>query len=137
MSTIFTKKVWVDARRHQNRKDHFGPQHIFSEVSALLDVTHCPKLQPCAISRKTNDATLRKWLKLNFRPNLGPPFFFFFSWVLNLLVLRQCSKLSTFVISRKTKEPNLKKWQNLVLGLILVHFNQIWTPQIFCRFYLY
>ena len=29
--------------------------------SALLDVRHCPKLQSCAISRKTNDATLRKW----------------------------------------------------------------------------
>ena len=39
-------------------KDHqsqFGPQNIFLEVSAPLDVRHCPKLQCCAISRKTND----------------------------------------------------------------------------------
>ena len=33
---------------------------IFFEVSALLDVRHCPKLQSCAISRKTNDVNLRK-----------------------------------------------------------------------------
>ena len=32
----------------------------FLEASALLDVIHCPKLQSCAISRKTNDTTLRK-----------------------------------------------------------------------------
>ena len=32
------------------------------EVSALLDVRHCANLQSCAISRKTNDATL-KWQK--------------------------------------------------------------------------
>ena len=35
-----------------------GPNlgHIsFLEASALLDVRHCPKLQSCAISRKTND----------------------------------------------------------------------------------
>ena len=32
----------------------------FLEVSALLDVGYCPKLQSCAISRKTNHPTLRK-----------------------------------------------------------------------------
>ena len=32
----------------------------FFEVSALLDVSNCPKLQSYAISRKTNDAHLRK-----------------------------------------------------------------------------
>ena len=32
----------------------------FSQVSALLDVTHCPNLQSCVTSWKTNDATLRK-----------------------------------------------------------------------------
>ena len=31
----------------------------FLEISAL-HVTHCPKLLSCAISRKTNDANLRK-----------------------------------------------------------------------------
>ena len=35
--------------------------HFFSEVSALLDVRHCPKLQSCAVSRKSNDVTLKKW----------------------------------------------------------------------------
>ena len=34
---------------------------IFFEASALLDVRHFTKLQFCAISRKTSDATLRKW----------------------------------------------------------------------------
>ena len=32
----------------------------FLEVLALPDVRHCPKLQSCTISTKTNDATLRK-----------------------------------------------------------------------------
>ena len=32
----------------------------FLEVSDLLDVRHCPKLQSCAISHKYNDATSRK-----------------------------------------------------------------------------
>ena len=32
----------------------------FLEVLALLDARHYPKLQSCAISRKTSDATLRK-----------------------------------------------------------------------------
>ena len=36
---------------------------FFFEVSALLDVRYCPKLQYCAISRKNNDETLRKWQK--------------------------------------------------------------------------
>ena len=37
---------------------------FFLTVSALLDVKHCPKLQSCAISRKTKDAALRKRQKL-------------------------------------------------------------------------
>ena len=36
---------------------------IFFEISALLYVRYCSKLQSCAISRKTNYATLRKWQK--------------------------------------------------------------------------
>ena len=36
---------------------------IFSKVSAVPDVRHCPKLQFCATSRKTNDATFRKLQK--------------------------------------------------------------------------
>ena len=38
---------------------------FFLEVSALLDVRYCPKLQSRAISRKTNNANLRKWQKPN------------------------------------------------------------------------
>ena len=37
---------------------------FFLTVSALLDAKHCPKLQSCAISRKTKDAALRKRQKL-------------------------------------------------------------------------
>ena len=36
---------------------------FFFEASALLDVRYYPKLQSCALSRKTNDANLRKWQK--------------------------------------------------------------------------
>ena len=46
---------------------------IFFKVSALLDVRHCPKLKSCVISRKTNDATLRKWQKPSFRTQFGAP----------------------------------------------------------------
>ena len=52
-------------------KSHFGPDlsllgpnlghRFFFEISALVDVRHCPKLQSCAISRKTNDTNLREW----------------------------------------------------------------------------
>ena len=33
------------------------------EVSAPLDVRHCPKLQSCAILKETYDATFLKWQK--------------------------------------------------------------------------
>ena len=36
---------------------------VFLKRSALLDVFHCPKLQSCAISKKTKDTNLRKWRK--------------------------------------------------------------------------
>ena len=50
------------------RRDLLGPvrpvgHKTFLEVSALLDLRHCPKLQSCTISRKTNDVNLRKWQK--------------------------------------------------------------------------
>ena len=35
----------------------WATQKILWEVSALLDVRYCPKLQSCAILKKTNDAT--------------------------------------------------------------------------------
>ena len=39
-----------------------GP-NVCHEISVLLDVRNFPKQQSCAISRKTNDAILRKWRK--------------------------------------------------------------------------
>ena len=71
---------------------------------------HCPKLQSCAISKKTNDANLRKWRKHNFRPNFGPfgtnlnPPPKFLLWVLPVLVVRNYSKLSSYATSRKTNQ---------------------------------
>ena len=49
-------------------RSQFGPQFfflffLFFEVSFLLDVRHCPKLQSCVISRKVNDTIMRKWRK--------------------------------------------------------------------------
>ena len=54
-----------------SNNDNFYIEAIFinadysknKHVSALLDGRHCTKLQSCAISKKTNDATLRKWQK--------------------------------------------------------------------------
>ena len=45
---------------------------FFREVPLPLDVRHCPKLQSCAILRKTNDATLRNTKNPNFGPIWGP-----------------------------------------------------------------
>ena len=44
-------------------RPQFWRKIFFLEVSALLAVRHCPKLQSWAISGKTNDETLRKWQK--------------------------------------------------------------------------
>ena len=76
-------------KRKNTGKPHFGPDlgmlgpnlghKYFLKVSALLVGGPCPKLQSCAISRKTNNANLRKWQKTNFRPNFGPFNFFFVS----------------------------------------------------------
>ena len=117
-------------------RPQFGPQISFLEVPALLDVRHCPKLQSCAMSRKTYDATLKTGKKPNLGPNLGPPKSF--SWVLPLLNVRQCSKLSPYAMSKKTNEPNLKKRQKLNFG---PHFGsflpKFGPPNFFCRFYLF
>ena len=74
------KHVWLDARQHQNRKDDFGTylgllspnfshKTFFGDFSST-NVRHCPKLQFCAISRKTNAANLRKWQKPQFRAQI-------------------------------------------------------------------
>ena len=37
-----------------------------------LPLRHCPKLQSCAITRKTNDKNLKKWQRTYFRaPNIS------------------------------------------------------------------
>ena len=53
--------IWTKKYKYLKKKQASLSGHL--EVSALLDVRHCPKLQSCAISRKTNDATLSKWEK--------------------------------------------------------------------------
>ena len=70
------------------------------EVSAILDVRHCPKLKSCAISRKTNDTNLRKVKNLSFVPNFGLPDF-----------TRPCCKLSSYAIFRKIIKPNFRRWR--------------------------
>ena len=80
--------------------------NVFLEVPALLDVRHCPKLQSCIISRKDNDATLRKWQRTKFGPDFGP--FDPNSFPKNIFVfftstnVRHCRKLSSYSILRKT-----------------------------------
>ena len=52
-----------DIRIEKIISDPISATKLFLEVPALVVVRHCPKLQSCAISRKSNDATLRKWQK--------------------------------------------------------------------------
>ena len=39
---------------------NLGHKKLFMEVSALLDVRHCPKLRFCKVSKKITNATMRK-----------------------------------------------------------------------------
>ena len=80
---------------------------VFLEDSAPLHIRHCPKLQHCAISRKTNDANLRIWQKPYFQTQFWAAKRFL--WVLPLLA-RHSSKLWFHTIQRKPNEPNLRKW---------------------------
>ena len=50
-----TSKFWVDARQHID--SNLSKKKFFWGFSS--NVRHCPKLQSCTISSKTNDATLR------------------------------------------------------------------------------
>ena len=110
-------------------RNQFGPQNFLLEVSVVLDVRHCPKLQSCAISRKIKMQASENGKNPNFGPNLGPPKIF--PWVLPLLVVRQCSKLSPYVISSKTNEPNLRKRQKTNFGPDYGPFDPNLGPQIF------
>ena len=76
--------------------DLLGPNlgHDFFEVSALLHIRHCPKLQSCKMSRKTNNANLPNGKAPNYKPNFGTQIFL---RVLPLLV-RYCCVLSFYTI---------------------------------------
>ena len=80
---------------------------IYFDVSALLDVRHCPKLESCAISTKTNDANSKKMAK-NLILDL-----IYASWALcfNLTssVNRNHGQLSSCQISVKANDPFLRK----------------------------
>ena len=57
------KQVYKDAWQHYHFDPNMGHKTFFGDFTALLDVRHCPKLQSCTISRKTNDANLIQWQK--------------------------------------------------------------------------
>ena len=77
MKYRFDKTFPLLIKKEKNTvKPYFGPDfgllgpnlnhkisQMFLEVSDLLDIKHRPRLQSCAISRKTNDANLRKLQK--------------------------------------------------------------------------
>ena len=97
---------------------------FFFEVSARLDVRHCPKLQSCAISRKSDDATLKKWQKPLFRTQFGVLIIlengknnFFFDAILAPLAKLWIHKIFfvdfklDFVEIVTIYQPNLRKWQ--------------------------
>ena len=51
---------------------------------AEVTIKHCPELQSCAISKKTNDANLRKWWKTKFQVQFSAPKIFLL--ILTLLI---------------------------------------------------
>ena len=73
------KQAWVGGREH-NIKYNFCPNfdHNFFFFFFFFwgfgsTRFRCPKLKSCAISRKTNEPTFKKWQKKsNFRHNFGP-----------------------------------------------------------------
>ena len=95
---------------------NLGPQIFFSWILPELDITHYCNLSLYAISRKTNEANLRKWPKLLFQVRFWPKFVppsqtnKLFG-VLYLEDVMHCYKLSSYATSRETNESNLRKWQ--------------------------
>ena len=88
---------------------NLGPKNFF-------DVRHCCKLSLYAISRKTNEPSLRKQQKNQFcgdfglyQPKFGPQKYFV--QVLPLLDVKHYCKLSLYTILRRTNKPNLRKQQ--------------------------
>ena len=101
-----------------NGKPHFSPDlkligpnlgyKFFLESSALsCELIHFsqvlsfwPKLQSCAISRKTNDIWKFEKIASNLilSPILGAQFFFNFFFPITSLKVKHCSKLSSYAI---------------------------------------
>ena len=87
---------------------------FFLWILPLLEIGHCCKLSLYAISRKTNEPNLKKWLKKDgfwlLWPKFGSPiFFFFFFKNLASSVTRYHGQLSSCTISEKTNGPILRK----------------------------
>ena len=104
--------------RFRNFWPKFGPLKLFSSTLYLLDVRHCCKLSSYAISRKTNEPSLKRQQKTQFwvqfrpiQPKFGLPFFFFFFFfkILAQSVTRYNGQLSSCTISEKTNNPILRK----------------------------
>ena len=117
------KQIWENGQKPSFRTN-FDPNFpcpppnffFFFGVLPLQNVMHCCKLSLYAISRKTNEANLRKWPKLLFQVRFWPKFVppsqtnKLFG-VLYLEDVMHCYKLSSYATSRETNESNLRKWQ--------------------------
>ena len=74
------KQVWKGTQKNKDRKDYFGPNlghKFFCEGSILLDVDIVPS---CDLVQYQGKLMMQPWENAkspNFRPNLGPPIFFF------------------------------------------------------------
>ena len=86
---------------------HFIYLFIYFDVSALLDVRHCPKLESCAISTKTNDANSKKMAKNLILDLIYASWALFFN--LTSSVNRNHGQLSSCQISEKANDPFLRK----------------------------
>ena len=83
-------------------------------IPALLDVTYCPKMQSCAISRKTSDTTLRKWQQAEFWTQFPPP------PQMEAIILCNLKKNYWIKLEKITK--------NLILSPILACLAQVCPP---------
>ena len=103
-----------------DKKNNFGPdfgsfgpklrpQNLFSCLLLLLDVRHCSKLSLYALSRKTYDPSLRKYLKTSF----WAWFKFFYFKILGSSFTRYHGKLSSCTIPEKTNDSILRKFSDV------------------------
>ena len=82
----------------------YGPQSSF-EVSALLDVRNCPKLQSCPISKKTNNTTLRK-CQISYFPTQFEALKFFFMIMFQAIILCNFPESKWANLEKNDKKPN-------------------------------